>query len=110
MNLPSEYDKATDHIRNVTDEKELQQLNRYVIERLKMVRAARTRAVKTSLSEGSKVTWRGRSGVQHGTVVSIKRKYAHVEVGTGTWRVPMNMLTVVNPQLPSDFIHTGEIC
>ena len=48
--------------------------------------------MKMALNEGDKVTWTGRKGTKRGTVVSIKRKFAHVDVGIGTWRVPMNML------------------
>ena len=76
-------------------EQELIDLNKAVIGRLKLVRAAQAQAIKISLNEGDTVKWTGRKGSQRGTVVSIKRKFAHVDVGTGTWRVPMNMLTKV---------------
>ena len=92
MNNLSEYDKATEAILNVSDEKELIRLNHYLLDRIKMIRAAKSRAMKMSLNEGDTVRWTGKRGNQHGTVVSIKRKYAHIDVGTGTWRVPMNML------------------
>ena len=74
------------------DEQDLILLNGYIVDQLKRVRAAKSSAMKMSLSEGDKVTWTGRKGTKRGTVVSIKRKFAHVDVGTGTWRVPMNML------------------
>ena len=75
------------------NEQQLMQLNRSVISRLKRVRAAQTRAMKMSLNEGDTVTWTGRKGPQRGTVVSIKRKFAHVDTPAGKcWRVPMNML------------------
>ncbi len=73
-------------------EKDLIDLNRAVIAQLKRSRAAKSRAVKMTLNEGDAVRWTGRKGPQRGTVVSIKRKYAHVDVGAGIWRVPMNML------------------
>ncbi len=76
-------------------EKELIELNRAVLTQLKRERAAKTKAMKMSLNEGDTVRWTGRKGIQRGTVVSIKRKYAHVDVGTGTWRVPMGMLKKV---------------
>jgi len=76
-------------------EQELITLNRQVISRLKKVRAIKSKAVKMSLNEGDTVRWTGKRGIQHGTVVSIKRKFAHVDVGSGTWRVPMSMLTRV---------------
>ena len=74
------------------DESELIEINRAVISQLKMARAAKSKAMKMSLNEGDTVRWTGRKGLQRGKVVAIKRKYAHVDVGTGTWRVPMNML------------------
>ena len=77
------------------DEKDLMALNRAVVAQLKLERAAKAKAMKMSLNEGDTVRWTGRKGNQHGTVVSIKRKFAHVDVGNGTWRVPMNMLKKV---------------
>ena len=73
-------------------EKDLLDLNRAVVSELKRARAAKTKVIKMSLNEGDTVRWSGRKGPQRGTVVSIKRKYAHVDVGAGIWRVPMNML------------------
>ena len=76
-------------------EKDLLDLNRAVVSELKRARAAKTKVIKMTLNEGDAVRWTGRKGPQRGTVVSIKRKYAHVDVGNGTWRVPMNMLKKV---------------
>ena len=90
----NDFQKAMIAIGNLS-EQELCNLNREVINQLKRVRAAQTRAMKMSLNEGDTVKWRGRKGPQRGTVVSIKRKFAHIDVGSGTWRVPMNMLTKV---------------
>ena len=77
------------------DESELLELNSQVIFHLRRTRAAKSKAMKMSLNEGDTVRWVGKRGNQHGTVVSIKRKFAHVDVGSGIWRVPMNMLEVV---------------
>ena len=77
------------------EETELIELNSAVIKTLRKVRAAKSKAMKMSLNEGDKVKWSGSKGHQQGTVVSIKRKFAHIDVGTGTWRVPMNMLEIV---------------
>ncbi len=76
-------------------ENDLIDLNRAVIAQLKRSRAAKSKSVKMTLNEGDTVRWSGRKGPQRGTVVSIKRKFAHVDVGNGTWRVPMNMLKKV---------------
>ena len=77
------------------DETELLELNSQVIFHLRRTRAAKSKAIKMSLNEGDKVRWSGKRGLQMGTVVSIKRKFAHIETPTGRWRVPMNMLEVV---------------
>ena len=78
------------------DEKDLVALNRAVVAQLKLERAAKAKAMKMSLNEGDTVSWTSPArGPRQGTVVSIKRKFAHVDVGNGTWRVPMNMLKKV---------------
>ena len=87
-------DNILSELKNLS-EKELVSLNHAVVDQLKRERAAKAKAMKMSLNEGDTVTWSGRKGLQKGTVVSIKRKFAHVDVGTGTWRVPMNMLKKV---------------
>tara|TARA_B100000131_G_scaffold268081_1_gene266671 strand:- start:2603 stop:2869 length:267 start_codon:yes stop_codon:yes gene_type:complete len=87
-------DNILSELKNLS-EKELINLNRAVVEQLKRERAAKAKAMKMTLNEGDTVRWTGRKGNQHGTVVSIKRKFAHVDVGNGTWRVPMSMLTKV---------------
>ena len=74
------------------DEQQLGELNSAVIAELKRQRAAKVKAMKQSLSEGDRVRWVGKNGPGQGTVVAIKRKFAHVDVAGGTWRVPMNML------------------
>jgi hypothetical protein len=77
------------------DEAGLREVNKAAIRQLKLIRAAQSKAVKMSLCEGDTVKWNGRKGRQTGTVTSIKRKYAHVNTAMGSWRIPMNMLTVV---------------
>lgn len=76
------------------DEKQLIELNAAIRGHIKFLRAAKSRAIKSQLSEGSQVAWVGKEGHQTGTVVAIKRKFAHVATNTGTWRVPMSMLKV----------------
>ncbi len=77
------------------NEQQLLSLNAAVVRNLKRVRAAQAKAMKLSLNEGDTVKWRGKKGPQRGTVVAIKRKFAHVDVGNVVWRVPMNMLNKV---------------
>jgi len=78
------------------DEKQLVELNSAICGHIKFLRAAKSRAIKTQLSEGAQVSWVGQDGHRTGTVVSIKRKFAHVSTNTGTWRVPMSMLKVMS--------------
>ena len=80
-----------DQLENL-NEQQLIDLNRAVIGKLRGARAAKTKAVKMSLNEGDTVKWDGKNGPQMGTVTAIKRKFAHVDTGRTTWRVPMNML------------------
>ena len=77
------------------DEAELITLNSEVIKTLRKVRAVKAKAMKMSLNEGDKVRWSGSRGPKVGTVVAVKRKFAHVETSTGRWRVPMNILEIV---------------
>ena len=91
----SDFDSAVSAVDNLT-EAQLINLNNAVISRLREVRARKVKLVKMSLNEGDTVRWTGKRGLQVGTVVAIKRKYAHVDVGSGTWRVPMSMLNKVD--------------
>ena len=69
-------------------------LNSEVVRRLKLVRAAKSRAARASLSSGDKVSWTGRHGYTEGTILRIKRKKAICAVeNSGNWDVPLNMLT-----------------
>lgn len=79
------------------DENQLTELNAAVVNHINFLRKAKARAMKASLNEGDKVQWVGKAGFKEGTVVAIKRKFAHVVAkdASGTWRVPMNMLTIV---------------
>ena len=91
----SNFDNVVAAVDSLT-EAQLINLNNAVISRLKEVRARKSKLVKMALNEGDVVRWTGKNGLQTGTVVAIKRKYAHVDVGTGTWRVPMSMLNKAN--------------
>lgn len=65
---------------------------------LKLKRAAETRAAKSKLHVGDKVSWRGRRGYQEGTIVKINRTRCIVNTGTAyapDWTVPMTMLQAV---------------
>jgi len=76
-------------------ETELLELNRVIIERIKILRRLSAAQFGRSLSIGDSVTWSGRKGVYTGRVAKINRKTAKVAVGPTTWTVPMNMLALV---------------
>jgi hypothetical protein len=98
---PIDAEEALDMLRGILndlrdlDEAGLREVNKATIRQLKLIRAAQSKAVKMTLCEGDTVKWNGKRGRQTGTVTSIKRKFAHVDTNMGSWRVPMNMLTVV---------------
>jgi len=77
---------------NHLDLDQLVELNEIVVGKIRGRRAMQARAVKATLSEGDTVAWHGKKGHQQGEVLSIKRKFAHVQSGGYLWRVPMNML------------------
>ena len=94
--MSNHFDNATHAILNTTDEKELRQLNRCIIDRLKSIRNRDAALKRRTLAVGQKVFWDGRNGRTEGTIVRIKRKKAICDVGVGrNYDVPLNMLKVV---------------
>ena len=74
---------------------ELIELNQFVVARINEKRAHKARVIKRRLHEGAKVTFEDNSGqVQTGSVTKVMRKFARVQVGNCSWRVPMNLLTI----------------
>jgi hypothetical protein len=65
-----------------------------MIEAIKWNRAQLARSVKYTLKPGIRVRFNSQKmgGVIDGTVKDVKVKYATVDTGRGTWRVPINML------------------
>jgi preprotein translocase subunit YajC len=70
---------------------------RSMIDAVKWNRAQLQKQVKRSLTLGDNVSFTsGKTGMQMtGTVTKIAIKYITVRTNTGLWRVPANMLTVV---------------
>jgi hypothetical protein len=70
---------------------------RSMIDAVKWNRAQLQKQVKRSLTLGDHVSFTsGKTGMQMtGTVTKIAIKYITVRTNTGLWRVPANMLTVV---------------
>ena len=75
---------------------ELQELNAFVVGRIKHERALVGQKMKRQLFVGSKVSFEDNDGfTAHGKVVKIMRKYAKVDTGAAIWRVPLNRLAKV---------------
>jgi len=74
---------------------ELLELNQFIVEQIKQGRAEQARQMKRMLSVGSKVSFENNdSKVVQGEVIKIMRKFARVKIGSDTWRVPLNLLTL----------------
>jgi len=75
---------------------ELQELNAFVVGRIKYERALVGQKMKRQLFVGSKVSFVDNDSRRvEGKVIKIMRKFAKVDVGPVVWRVPLNALTKV---------------
>lgn len=88
---------VSQHHRNTLNKLDLQEmleLNKYLVGLIKAKRSDVARRMKRSLFIGSKVSFEDNDGqTQSGQVIKIMRKYAQVDVGHLTWRVPITALT-----------------
>lgn len=68
-----------------------------MIDAVKYARSQLARSTKFSLRIGTKVKWTSTKNPwgETGTVTKIAQKYVTVNTGTTMWRVPANMLEVV---------------
>lgn len=76
-------------------EADLRELNKAVVQHIKVRRNVTAALKRKSLEVGQKVCWQGRLGEVKGTVVRIKRKKALCNVGGQTWDVPLSMLKAI---------------
>jgi hypothetical protein len=68
-----------------------------IIDAVKFRRSQLGAAIKNSISRNDNVEFRSKTGrVIRGFVTNIAIKYATVETGLGRYKVPLNMLTVVD--------------
>tara|TARA_Y100000593_G_C4302162_1_gene333927 strand:- start:1854 stop:2135 length:282 start_codon:yes stop_codon:yes gene_type:complete len=75
--------------------KELCELNEFVVSEIKRKRSLKGLSIKSQLSEGVDVSFKDRHGTTlSGSIVKVMRKFARVQVGNITWRVPMSALTI----------------
>ena len=82
------------------DETELRTLNTNVIGQLKRIRRQNSQIARNLFKAGDIVGFgdpggRGKRAYKSGTIVTIKRTRAEVQVGRVTWTVPLNMLEAV---------------
>ena len=89
--------KVSQHHRNTInkmDLEELHALNSAVVQRIKWLRSEEAARMKRRLCFGCEVQFEDNDGkVVTGYVLKTMRKYAQVEVGKQTWRVPMHRLS-----------------
>lgn len=75
---------------------ELMFLNDRIVGLIKQRRAAASRTAKRGLFKGTKVSFEDNDGnTLTGKVIKTMRKFAKVDTGNATWRVPMHTLTKV---------------
>lgn len=74
-----------------------------MIDAVKFNRAQLSKSVKRSLTVGDSVSFTSSKTGQNvtGIVTKIAIKYVTVKTHTGLWRVPANMLTVVEDMVPA---------
>ena len=91
--------KVTSSIKAM-DLEEMVELNQYLVTQIRAERTLLSRRAKLTLRLGQTVKFEGNDGeIVQGELIKKMRKFAQVRVNSGfralTWRVPMNMLEVV---------------
>ena len=75
---------------------ELQELNAFVVGRIRHERSDAARRMKRELFIGSRVQFEdGRGNTIQGSIAKIMRKFAKVNSNGDTWRVPIGVLQKV---------------
>jgi len=73
---------------------DMEELNKFLVGRIRWKRSEEATRMKRRLSFGCEVQFEDNDGqVVTGYILKTMRKYAQVEVGNQTWRVPMHRLT-----------------
>ena len=75
---------------------QLMELNSFVVGRIKHERNVKARLLKRQLFIGNLVAFEDNDGKEvTGSITKVMRKFAQVQVGPVTWRVPISHLTKV---------------
>ncbi len=75
---------------------QLTELNSFVVGRIKHERNVKARLLKRQLFIGNLVSFEDKDGKEvTGSITKVMRKFAQVQVGRVTWRVPISHLTKV---------------
>ena len=75
---------------------QLMELNSFVVGRIKHERNVKARLLKRQLFIGNLVAFEDNDGKEvTGSITKVMRKFAQVQVGRVTWRVPISHLTKV---------------
>ncbi len=75
---------------------ELLELNSFVVGRIKHEQNVKARLLKRQLFIGNLVSFEDNDGKEvTGSITKVMRKFAQVQVGRVTWRVPISHLTKV---------------
>ena len=70
------------------------ELNKFLVGRIKAKRAVEAKRMKRQLFAGTRVSFEDNDGqTLTGRIIKVMRKYAQVDVGHCTWRVPLTALT-----------------
>jgi hypothetical protein len=88
------YD-ITQTLNNAADEKDLRELNAWVVMRIKQIHNLKSIQAKNNLKVGMKVNWNGRRGYHAGEIIKINRTKAQVRENYTVWNVPMSMLNMM---------------
>jgi len=90
-------EEVSQHQKNTISKMDLEEmlmLNKFLVGRIKWKRSEEASRMKRRLSFGCEVQFEDNDGkVVTGYILKTMRKYAQVEVGNQTWRVPMHRLT-----------------
>ena len=82
-------------VQNITNEEELQALNSFIVDKLRLIHSQKQFAAAVQFKIGDQVRFDSRRGPVEGTVIKINKKTIHVKDGMTTWKVSPSLLQSV---------------